>query len=108
MILADLIERLKQADPDHVPAIGFNNPHSYRGYYDELAFEPAKGVTVREMLACAEGCLGHVFTGYKGGEYRMGPYTEVHLAKWGSSSPGALAVLLDVVLEPSHSQEPSE
>jgi hypothetical protein len=72
MTLNELIRYLEKEDPKKVVAIGFNNPHSYRGYYEDLAFEPAKNITVGEMLDCAKGALGKTYEGYKGGEYKMG------------------------------------
>lgn len=50
MYLGDLIDRLKAEDPNKGVPLGFKNPHSYRGYYDCLAFEPAENVTVASML----------------------------------------------------------
>lgn len=83
MILKDLIIFLEQRDPDLIVPVGFAKPHSYRGYYEELAFEPAVNVTVESMLACAKDAVGRIFIGYKGGEYTMTEYTDVWLANWG-------------------------
>lgn len=64
---------------------GFNRPHSYRGYYDRVAFEPVrKPMTVEFMLAAAKGALGKTFRGYKGGDYLMDENTPVHLASYGN------------------------
>lgn len=98
MTLGDLIAYLKKEDKEKVVPKGFNNPHSYRGYYDELAFEPAENITVGEMLKAAEGALGQTFTGYKGGEYTMGEYTEIHLANYGDCGEGIGTTLLDYML----------
>lgn len=57
---------------------GFANPHSYRGYYDQLAFEPAYGVTIGSMLDAAKSAVGAIYYGYKGGSYRMGKWTDVY------------------------------
>jgi len=83
MTLAELIEALERVNQDAILPLGFTRPHSYRGYYDQLAFEPAKDVPVRAMLADAKGALGTTFTGYKGGEYTMCAYTDVWLAEYG-------------------------
>lgn len=83
MYLKELIEALEAADQSHVCQIGFSCPHSYRGYYDQLAFEPAHNVPVSEMLADAKRSLGATFTGYKGGEYEIREYTECWLANYG-------------------------
>ena len=85
MTLEELITELEKEDCNKVCRIGFNNPHSYRGYYDELAFEPTENVTIYDMLECANAALGNTYNGYKGGRYRMNGYTNVHLAYRGSS-----------------------
>ncbi|NED83520.1 hypothetical protein G3I76_25935, partial [Streptomyces sp. SID11233] len=48
---------------------GFHHPHSYRGFYEELAFEPTGRTTVGEMLAAALDAHGTTYVGWKGGEY---------------------------------------
>jgi hypothetical protein len=83
MVLGELIEFLKQYDPEKVVPLGFHKPHSYRGYYDHLAFEPAENITVGAMLAAAESAVGTTYPGYKGGEYEMGLYTDVWLSRYG-------------------------
>jgi hypothetical protein len=98
MTLGELIEVLKSADPDHVVRIGFGRPTSYRGYYAELAFVPEQNVTVRSMLAHAQCALGHTFTGYKGGEYRMDEYTPVWIAEWGCCGEAIGPILLEYML----------
>lgn len=96
--LGELIEELEKRDPAQVLPLGFAKPHSYRGYYERLAFEPALNVTVGTMLADAHKALGTTFTGYKGGRYTMGPYSNVHLAYYGDCGeeigPTLLALLL--------------
>ena len=83
MTLGELIEILQKADPDHVCKVGFGAPMSYRGYYDELAFEPAENVTVASMLKNARSALGGTFIGYKGGEFLMSEHTDCWLAHYG-------------------------
>lgn len=85
MMLEDLIAALEAEDPRKVLPDGFTNPHSWRGDYMQLAFEPAKNVTVAAMLADAKGALGRTFTGYKGGAYTMGDYTDCWLDHYGES-----------------------
>lgn len=89
MTLDELIKAL-EAEGGHgrVLPLGFGNPHSYRGFYDELAFEPLAGVTVGQMLADARRALGATYEGWKGGEYTMKGYTDCWLAEQGSTSPG--------------------
>ena len=82
MRLRDLIEFLKTQPPDKV-FNGFHRPHSYRGYYDELAFEPDEHARIGDMLSAAESALGKTFQGYKGGDYVMLEMTPVHIAEYG-------------------------
>lgn len=98
MYLKELIEYLEACDPEVVVPVGFNNPHSYRGYYECLAFEPAPNVTIGSMLADARSALGQTYTGYKGGEYTMGEYTDVYLAEWGDTGDAIGTVLLDYMV----------
>lgn len=61
-----------------------SSPHSYRGYYSDLAFEPsADPVSVEQLLAAAREALGSTFQGYKGGDYTMSKATPVWLAEHG-------------------------
>lgn len=102
-MLKTVIEMLRAAPQDAVLRNGFFHPHSFRDFYDELAFEPAPNVPVREMLEDAEYALGHTFEGYKGGQFTMGEYTSCWLANYGEGSddrlgPRLLAYMLaDVV-----------
>ena len=94
MVLEELIEFLEKREPETVVPLGFDSPHSYRGYYDELAFEPRENTTVGAMLACAKQALRETYKGYKGGEYTMGEWTQCHLAPYGNTGEGIGPVLL--------------
>ena len=85
MTLGELIAALEEADQSLVVPDGFSRPHSYRGYYDQLAFEPARNVTVAHMLSEAKSALGMTFEGYKGGDFVMRECTEVWIAEYGHS-----------------------
>lgn len=98
MDLGTLIQELEKADPEQVCAEGFCSPHSYRGYYHELAFEPAKDVTVKDMLAAAKSALGSTYTGYKGGSYRMDGYSTVYLARYGDCGEELTSMALKYML----------
>ncbi|MDD5543867.1 MAG: hypothetical protein PHX83_11895 [Acidobacteriia bacterium] len=61
-------------------------PHSYRGYYCDLAFELTDGTrAASELLAECKGAMGKVFTGYKGGDFVMGALTPLWVSKYGES-----------------------
>lgn len=99
MMLYQLIGVLEEADPDSVVKLGFHNPHSYRGYYEDLAFEPALNVRVGDMLADAQSALGATFQGYKGGDFTMSSHTDCWLADYGSCGETIGALLLSYMLK---------
>ena len=98
MMLRELIAKLKGHDPAKVVRLGFRNPHSYRGDYHSLAFEPAENVPVGEMLQCAQRALGETYTGYKGGRFTMYDLTGVYLAKPGHEGEELGPLLLGYML----------
>lgn len=99
MVLGAVIARLKQEDPTKPVALGFANPHSYRGIYNDVAFELTLGTTVGEMLAAAESALGATFQGWKGGDYRMSEWTDAWLvAEEGECGESIGAVLMEFML----------
>jgi hypothetical protein len=86
MILGNLITVLETLpDKERVLKNGFTNPHSWRGSYYELAFEPAENVTIQSMLDCAREAIGATYEGWKGGVFTMSKYSECHLAEEGST-----------------------
>lgn len=105
MTLKDLIKFLEQQDPSLIVPVGFTHPHSYRGYYYDLAFEPEENVTVGQMLGAAKGAMGKTFTGYKGGEFTMGDYTDCWLATYGDCGEGIGPVLLKYMMDAAKKPE---
>lgn len=99
MELLELIKELEKHDPKRIILNGFHNPHSYRGFYECLAFEPKTTAVVGEMLKCAKEALGATYVGYKGGEFKMGPYTDVYLANWGETGEELGPLLLSYMLK---------
>lgn len=83
MTLNELIRMLKKADPSTLVAKGFGRGHSYRGYYEQLAFEPVENTTIKAMLIEAEASIGVTYSGYKGGEYTMSGDSPVWIAEYG-------------------------
>ena len=98
MTRGELIAALEAAPQDRVCREGFGQPHSDRGNYSDLAFAPAKDVSVASMLANAKSALGATFDGYKGGKYTMSEWTSVFVGEWGACgeplSPWAVRWLL--------------
>jgi hypothetical protein len=99
MMLLDIIETLEKYDPAAIVPLGFGEPHSYRGYYDKLAFEPVENTTVGKMLTAAKKAEGATYTGYKGGEYKMTGYTDCYLATWGDTGDEIGPILLRLMLQ---------
>ena len=99
MNLGDLIARLETANPQQVVPHGFHNPHSYRGDYMDLAFEPAVNITVADMLEAARSAVGTTYEGYKGGDFRMDVHDWCWLSEEGSASGETISpLLLDLML----------
>jgi hypothetical protein len=56
-------------------------PHSYRGYHEDLAFEPSSdALTAGEFLVLIGSALGPM-DGHKGGEYNVNMRTTVWVAE---------------------------
>ena len=83
MRLKDLIAYLEAKPEDAVATPGFSSPHSYRGWYEQIAFTPEPSATAGEMLAHAKSAIGATFHGWKGGEYKMGPDSFINIAEAG-------------------------
>lgn len=84
MTLGGLIAALEALPPETTVTPGIAYPHSYRGYYSDLAFENrSASTTASELLAACRGAMGKTFTGYKGGDYDMGARTPIWLAEYG-------------------------
>jgi len=85
MTIGKLIQKLKSMDKNMMIQ-NVSEPHSYRGYYSDLAFESLTGEKskVSEFLKMLEDSLGEIFTGYKGGDYLMEEDTPVWVAEYGS------------------------
>ena len=98
MSLNELIEWLEAQNQTIVCPIGFHRPHSYRGYYEDVAFEPKADVTVAEMLASAKSALGQTFYGWKGGEYECLGSERVWLAWQGCTGESIGPVLLSYMV----------
>lgn len=91
LTLGGLAEALKGAKPDAQVRFedGYfpGNPHSYRGYYSDLAFERVPSpTTVKDFLREVEDAIGSTFEGYKGGDFRMHSKTPLWVSNYGSAS----------------------
>jgi hypothetical protein len=97
--LGKMIEVLDAMSSD-VKLNGISNPHSYRGYYNDLAFEPGEGKTTAvDALAMCRAAMGQVFEGYKGGDFVMGALTPLWLANYGCCGKKIMAIHQDGTFE---------
>jgi hypothetical protein len=107
MTLGELIARLEKEDPALVLPEGFHEPHSYRGIYADLAFEPAQNISVASMLACAREALGNTYQGYKGGDFVMNEYVDVYLARYSECGEQIGPRLLEYMIAAGKESPPS-
>lgn len=87
---------------------GITREHSYRGYYEDLAFERSDEPTpAREVWDMCERALSLSYGGYKGGDYTYDRTTPLWLAAYGETGeaivdvdpvePGVLALVVKEV-----------
>lgn len=99
LTLGALIEALEKLPPDKLVA-NLHSPHSYRGYYSDLAFELEGELRkAEEILADCRGAMGRVFKGYKGGDYVMGARTPLWVANYGCTGMKLMALREDGSIE---------
>lgn len=93
LTLGRLIAVLEEMPPGTEVA-NLKAPHSYRGYYTDLAFEhyDSQLTTAGDLLEMCKGCMGQVFQGYKGGNYPMHRNTPLWVAHYGSCGQKLMAV----------------
>lgn len=92
--LGGIIARLEGEDRDLVLPVGFKNPHSFRGYYEQLAFKPTRNISVGDVLDAARSAVGRTFEGWKGGHFEMSESTDCWIAEEGCSSDNQIGPLL--------------
>ena len=90
MRLGQIIDALQITDPEQGVQFDFGGFEpadigSYRGYYSDLAltFSDRVEMTAGKLLNILQQADGHVFSGYKGGDYRMDRDTPVWVANYG-------------------------
>ena len=100
MTLGEYIKILESKDPTKTVENGLGNPHSWRGSYRELAFEPIGTTTIDHMLGEARSALNNTYEGWKGGEFYMDEDTSINIDFEGNFSDGDTIwnMLLDFML----------
>jgi hypothetical protein len=92
LTLGALHAALQEANPDALVLLDGgetspDEPHSYRGYYSDLAFERVQPLRkVSQLLVEVADALGATFEGYKGGDFTMDSETPLWVSSYGSSS----------------------
>lgn len=93
LTLGQLIEKLTPHKGKGL-TVPLGRPGSYRGYYTDLSFEPGE-TPLDAFVATCEECVGKVFEGYKGGDFRMTEDSPLWVAEWGSCGPALMGIYLD-------------
>jgi hypothetical protein len=100
LTLGELISVLEASGPGALVQFDFDHslspcfPHSYRGYYSDLAFEVGSGaMTAFYFLGICQGVLGETLRGYKGGEFLMSKDTPLWVADYGCSGRAIIKAL---------------
>ena len=95
-----LLEILYELDEKRLVK-GFSEPHSYRGIYRDISFEPSDETrTVKELISLIENnVIDRNFIGYRGGTYKMSHDTSIWIAYEGTSHGGYLTNL-DSTIDP--------
>jgi len=90
LTIAELVEQLSSFPSDkQIDAL--ECAHSYRGYYDDIAFESnGRKQPANEVMNYVISCIGQQFEGYKGGTYTMDKNTHVWLSTEGLASGNKL------------------
>lgn len=93
MTLGKFISELEKL-PQDKEIENLRSPHSYRGYYSDLALTLGSGTrTVGSLLEELRNmCLGKVFGGYKGGDFYMDENTPLWIAKYGETGVKIMSI----------------
>ena len=101
LTLGQLIKRLEKT-PEGKPiftqaGLGVEGLCSYRGYYSDLALNPASGPewTAGQLLKACKEVIETELTGYKGGEFLMTKDTPLWLASRGELGPAIMDLTPD-------------
>lgn len=98
MTLGAFIQRLSEL-PEGCEVLGCAGQHSYRGYYEQLAFAPDDLRRSRShMLNIANECMGATFDGWKGGKYTMTERSLINLAPRGCCGKPIVGITDDGII----------
>lgn len=85
MTLNELIDRLKQEDPNQYVKFGFLYPHCHTADYSQLALDPyiSPFQQVKDLIEVAESALANDYEDYNGNRFTMTGDSKVILASSG-------------------------
>ena len=98
LTIGELIKVLEDSTPDTLVKFDKGgsptSPHSYRGYYSDLAFETQKKPIRATVLLgiLKDSVLDKTFEGYKGGDYVMSADKPIWKAEYGDCGPAVLDI----------------
>ena len=79
MTLFEFKKHIESSEDGTIFNYGISDPFSWRGAYDEVAFEILEeGMSKEDILERIQKAYEGVFIGYKGGEYQYHDYTTVN------------------------------
>lgn len=105
--LGEIIEAFAKIPRDRILPIGLHKPHSFRGDYADLAFEPAYDVSAGDVLDTLQSCIGQAFEGYKGGHYTMDENSWCFISEYGTSAGDRIGPILLHFLTSQAAEEPT-
>ena len=102
LTLGKLIDLLKTQEPQQSVIFDFGGVtptgiDSYRGFYEDLAIgfsDDEVHMTVGAFTTLLKGAVNKVFTGYKGGEYRMTRRSSLWVANYRHTSGTIISGLM--------------
>ena len=84
LVLGNVMDTLESLPMERECLLGFEHAHSYRGYYEDLAFvRSTKTRAISELCSDLRRACGGRFYGWKGGEYQMDRECWVWIAEVG-------------------------
>jgi hypothetical protein len=98
MTLRELLNRLR-SEPNRRVRRGLKNPHSYRGHYEDIAFELGGEMYIEDIIKLVAGSIGETYEGWKGGFFEMSSYSKVYVAEVGEVGDELGPILFRFLME---------
>ena len=110
MNLKEFKQQIEQAKTGKAFDYGISEPFSWRGSYNEVAFEILEQPTTREeILVNIQKAYEGTFYGYKGGDYTYNDYTDIHFEEdYGAWSDGGYCANMIAKIEGGETYQSQE